>query len=551
MVGRASALHNGKYSDLVLVSDIVNHMDRRSIFAMMAMVLLASCLVPLALEDGDALVDDDVVVLIDGDRTMVKDVTVGSGSSSSFNVIVFNNSDYPLAFSAKSTTDGVTTIATEVMGANGSVIDPNSHIEFAVTVSADKYVEKGSETGLMTMKFTDNTGVTAVTKEVIINITVESEFGSDDQYNKFFGAIPNTLDGFLGSAAFAAIVTLLVWIVVSIIATSIVVPLLTRVVGTRKSDDEKKAIRRSLTKLVTALIAIVAINQCIRIVGAGADICQAVGLVSNILYVVICAGIAWIVYMFVVTAVLKGIESASDVGVDSSLIPLFKMLGQMIIAVGSVAAILAMFGVDLTGILLSAGVITLGITMGAQNTLSQFFSGIVLLSTRPFRKGDFVKIGGEVYIVRRVKLMFTEFDNWDKDQVVTIPNNVVSNGTIVNMTGESSDARIFVYVTVEYGSDLKKVSEIMVQAAMEHDHVIKDGSRSMPSTRLTNLLESGIEFRLAAFVDDFDSTGGIAGDIRTRIVELCRENDIEIPYNKLDVNILNTCDGKLREGDDA
>lgn len=523
-------------------------MERKAIFAMMAFALLASCLVPLAFEEGDALADEDIVVLINGaNQSPVMDMTVGSGSTYGFNVIVFNNSENHLAFSTVCTTDGVASISTEVIGVNGYVVAPNSNIEFNVTVSVDKYADDGTEKGLMVMTFTDNLGLNVVEKTVVMNITVESEFGSDDQYNKFFGTIPNTLDGFLGSAAFAAVVTLLVWVLVSIIATSIVVPLLTRVVGTRKNDDEKRAIRRSLTKMVTLLIAIVAINQCIRIVGADISICQTVGFVSNILYVLISAGIAWIVYMFIVTAVLKGIESASDVsGVDSSLIPLFKMLGQMVIAVGSVAGILAMFGVDLTGILLSAGVVTLGITMGAQNTLNQFFSGIVLLSTRPFKKGDFVRIGGEVYIVRRVKLMFTEFDNWDKDQVVTIPNNVVSNGTIVNMTRESSDARIYVYVTVAYGSDLKKVSEIMIRAAMEHDHVIKDGSRSMPSTRLTNLLDSGIEYRLAAYVDDFDSTGGIAGDIRERIVGLCKENGIEIPYNRLDVSIL----GKLREGDD-
>ena len=234
---------------------------------------------------------------------------------------------------------------------------------------------------------------------------------------------------------------------------------------------------------------------------------------------------------------------------DSSLIPLFKMIGKIVITVSAAAAILALFGVDLTGILLSAGVITLGITLGAQNILNQFFSGIVLLSTRPFKKGDFVQINGTVYIVRKVKLMFTEFDNWDKDQVVTIPNNIVSGGTIVNMTREDDEARTYVYMTVAYGSDLKKAQELMVQAAMEHPHVIKDGTRSPPSTRLTNFLDSSIELRLAAYVDDFDSSGSYAGQLRERILQLFDENGIEIPFNKMDIVLQYPCDGRRKDDD--
>ena len=145
--------------------------------------------------------------------------------------------------------------------------------------------------------------------------------------------------------------------------------------------------------------------------------------------------------------------------------------------------------------------------------------------------------------------MFTEFDNWDKDQVVTIPNNIVSGGTIVNMTREDDEARTYVYMTVAYGSDLKRAQELMVQAAMEHPHVIKDGTRSGPSTRLTNFLSSSIELRLAAYVDDFDSSGTYAGQLRERILQLFDENGIEIPFNKMDIVIQTECDGRKRDDD--
>ena len=117
------------------------------------------------------------------------------------------------------------------------------------------------------------------------------------------------------------------------------------------------------------------------------------------------------------------------------------------------------------------------------------------------------------------------------------------------MTREDDEARTYVYMTVAYGSDLKKAQELMVQAAMEHPHVIKDGTRSPPSTRLTNFLDSSIELRLAAYVDDFDSSGSYAGQLRERILQLFDENGIEIPFNKLDIIVQTPCDGKRKDDD--
>ena len=89
----------------------------------------------------------------------------------------------------------------------------------------------------------------------------------------------------------------------------------------------------------------------------------------------------------------------------------------------------------------------------------------------------------------------------------------------------------------------------MIRAAEMHPHVIHDGSVSRPSTRLTNFADSGIEYRLACFVDDYDNSANYAGQIREIIYKLFLDNDIEIPYNRLQIDILSNCDGKRKETD--
>lgn len=329
-----------------------------------------------------------------------------------------------------------------------------------------------------------------------------------------------------------------------------VIPLFTKLVGTRKTPAEKKSIRSTLTKTISVLMIVVAINECLNIVGTSAEIMSVVSTWSLVFYVIIGAILSWQIYMFIVTAIINGLDEAADIdGIDNSLIPLFKMLGRLVICVLAATIILAAFGVDLAGIMVSAGVITLGITFGAQEIISQFFSGIMLLATRPFKKGDYISLNGTTYIVHKVKVMYTEFENWDKDQIITMPNNAVTAATMINYTKGDPRTRIFIYMSVAYNADLTLAKELMIQAANMHPHVIKDKTCIPPNTRLTNFLDSGIEYRLACYVDDYDLSAHYAGQIREIIYKLFKDNNIEIPYNRLQIDILSDCDGRKRASD--
>ena len=529
-------------------------MNSRNI-ALVALALAAVLfLVPVCSEQSDAVSSEDISLTLPDSTGDSVSITVGNGGSTDFRFYVYNNSDQYLYMTAEGASDSdfvdvSATVGGEYLLPYGAS-DTGHILPVDVHVSVGRYDESPTESGSIILTFADMAG-SGETFEVTvgIQITVDSAYYSADGNNKFLGIIPNTLGGALGSEWFTAIVTLVAWLVITYIVCMVLIPIFVRIFTHRSPDEDSRKVRKNLTSLIVLLITVLSINQCLTILGASPELRDAFGTLSGVLYIAIGALMAWTVLVFVITVVLKSAERGTDSSVDSSLIPLFKMIGKIVITVSAAAAILALFGVDLTGILLSAGVITLGITLGAQNILNQFFSGIVLLSTRPFKKGDFVQINGTVYIVRKVKLMFTEFDNWDKDQVVTIPNNIVSGGTIVNMTREDDEARTYVYMTVAYGSDLKKAQELMVQAAMEHPHVIKDGTRSPPSTRLTNFLDSSIELRLAAYVDDFDSSGSYAGQLRERILQLFDENGIEIPFNKMDIVLQYPCDGRRKDDD--
>ncbi len=538
-------------------------MDVRRTTYVLLLVLMLSVAVPVAMGgDSDAAEQSDVIVNVDGSGYSIT-LDMDSGTSKTATLYITNNSDSYLSLDVPTYDSDLISSSAKITvnGAESNLIYPKGdsdgrHIAVVtITVSVDRLTDTQTVEGNLTLRFTDVTvestdGSNVFERQVPFTVNVNSVYTSEGSYNQFFGLFPNTLPAPLNEPWFTAVVTLVLWIVITIVVCELVIPQLTKIVGSRKTATEKKKLTQTLTKTISVLMFVVAVNECLNIIGTSAEIMSMVSTWSLVLYVLIGSVLAWQVYIFLVTAIINGLDDAVDVdGIDSSLIPLFRLIGKVVICVLAATIILAAFGVDLAGIMVSAGVITLGITFGAQEIISQFFSGIVLLSTRPFKKGDYISLNGTTYIVHKVRIMYTEFENWDRDQIVTMPNNAVTSATMINYTKGDPRTRIFIYMSVAYDADLTLAKELMIKAANMHPHVIKDKSCVPPNTRLTNFLDSGIEYRLACYVDDYDLSAHYAGQIREIIYKLFKDNGVEIPYNRLQIDILSDCDGKKRPDD--
>ena len=537
-------------------------MNARKLTVLMLVTVLIAVTVPGLMSEADADTSDSVIINVDGGSGSSIQVDMDSGSVETVVLYVTNHSSSYLSLDVPSLDTDVldVTSTVKVGGTESNIIYPSGDSEgrhiaiITLSFQADRLADTQTFSGNIALTFTD-LGLSpdqdnVFTKDVPITVNVNSVYTSEGSYNQFFGLFPNTLPAPFNQPWVTAVITFVLWIIISVIVCEAVIPLFTKLVGTRKTPAEKKSIRSTLTKTISVLMIVVAINECLNIVGTSAEIMSVVSTWSLVFYVIIGAILSWQIYMFIVTAIINGLDEAADIdGIDNSLIPLFKMIGRLVICVLAATIILAAFGVDLAGIMVSAGVITLGITFGAQEIISQFFSGIMLLDTRPFKKGDYISLNGTTYIVHKVKMMYTEFENWDKDQIITMPNNAVTAATMINYTKGDPRTRIFIYMSVAYNADLTLAKELMIQAANMHPHVIKDKTCIPPNTRLTNFLDSGIEYRLACYVDDYDLSAHYAGQIREIIYKLFKDNNIEIPYNRLQIDILSDCDGRKRASD--
>lgn len=489
---------------------------------LMVFVVIA---VPFQSEGVDADINDVQLYVIDGD------VDIDAGDSIDIEIFVYNHNTESIYVRIKeysgTSSDVSVSFPRETMEVQG-----NKSGKLTATIFAGRYASAHTDDITLTVEVVhEATSGTLTTSLVTVNVA--SVYSAGDSYNRIMGIWESPFDDPL----YTTLVSALLWMVIAFIISFLIIPQILFLL-----IDEDKENRMSIRKQIwipfSALIMLYALASCARVYGIGEEITAMIDSIVGIAYILVGAVISWRVYKAFVLFVFHRAAKKATV-IDDSLLPLFNMIGKILIAVVAFASILAALGFDLLMILTGAGILGLAISLGAQNTLNQFFSGLTLLITRPFKPGDDVRIGNSdnALKVRRVGLMNTTFDDSNNSGTFSMPNNTVATSVIRNITGESRAYKIIVYVGVAYGTDIELTKKLLMDSAMENPRVIKDGSYDIPSARLDAFEDSYIKMRISMYVDEFEDYGSIGGRIRESIYEKFNEHGISIPFPQIDVRI--------------
>lgn len=196
---------------------------------------------------------------------------------------------------------------------------------------------------------------------------------------------------------------------------------------------------------------------------------------------------------------------------------------------------LDLLNVPLTAFAFVSGAIAIGVGFGAQNIINNYISGWILMWEQPIRIGDFLEIDGAFGNVDSIKTRSTLIRRVDGVHLL-VPNSALLEKTVVNWTLIDNLARTTVRVQVRYGSPVKRVSELIQQAAKEHEFVHDE---PLPMVIFDDFGDSALVFILYFWVDakgDRDLRV-IRSDLRFRIAELFEENDIIIAFPQQDMHI--------------
>jgi small-conductance mechanosensitive channel len=158
--------------------------------------------------------------------------------------------------------------------------------------------------------------------------------------------------------------------------------------------------------------------------------------------------------------------------------------------------VLAVWRVNLGGLLVGAGVAGIVIGLAARQTLGAVIAGFVLMFSRPFEIGDWVSIAGQEGFVTGITIFNTRLQTVDAEGIV-VPNDEVTSESVINFTSRNR-LRLRVPVSVAYDTDLERARTVAVEAMEGLDDVLEAPA---PSAVLTDFGDSGIGLELRFWID--------------------------------------------------
>lgn len=243
-----------------------------------------------------------------------------------------------------------------------------------------------------------------------------------------------------------------------------------------------------------------------------------------------------IIGMIVSKIILKIMGKAMDKSkLDVTISRFAQSAAKIVFNVFVIIIVLTFLGVPMDSII--AVVATAGVAVGLalQNSLSNLAGGFLILIEKPFKVGSYIKCSGEEGVVEAISILYTKIMTVD-NKAVFIPNGVASSAVVVNFS-DPETRRVDHLVSISYEEDLDRAIASINKAIEGNAMILRDGDKA-PFIRLCSMDASsiGITVRLWGKSSDywaiyFDSIEAI----RRQFIK----DGIDVPYNKLDVNVIN------------
>ena len=190
-------------------------------------------------------------------------------------------------------------------------------------------------------------------------------------------------------------------------------------------------------------------------------------------------------------------------------------------------------GIDLSGVAVIFGFLSVGIGFGMQNLTSNFISGLILLFEQHIQVGDRVTVSDIEGNVVEINIRSTTIRSLNNIAII-VPNSEFIQATVINWSHGDPKTRLEIDVGVSYDSDLDLVIQSLKEVANEHPLLLKDPE---PNVWLLSFGDSAWNLQLLVWVDSPKIRRQVTSDINCAIVRKFRDHNIEIPFPQRDLHV--------------
>ncbi|MCP1505977.1 small-conductance mechanosensitive channel [Pseudomonas marginalis] len=208
-------------------------------------------------------------------------------------------------------------------------------------------------------------------------------------------------------------------------------------------------------------------------------------------------------------------ETNMDAGMRASLVTLVGYIGFVLVAV----VVMSTLNISLTNLTWVVSALSVGIGFGLQAIVQNFISGLILLTERPVKVGDWVSLAGVEGDIRRINVRATEIQMSDRSTVI-VPNSQFITQNVRNVTMGNALGVVGITLTLPLETDVLQIRDLLLSAFTEHEAVLDTPA---PSVTFKDLTANGLVIAVSGYVNSPRSVGTARSDLLFTVLGRLRE----------------------------
>tara|TARA_R110002050_G_scaffold71466_6_gene153640 strand:+ start:1977 stop:2825 length:849 start_codon:yes stop_codon:yes gene_type:complete len=247
--------------------------------------------------------------------------------------------------------------------------------------------------------------------------------------------------------------------------------------------------------------------------------------------------LVWVIMIFLITYTLlwvfkKYLERQERINrLDSGKSYAVRQVVAYIAYIIAIISAVDSLGFQITVLLASSTALLVGLGLGLQDLFKDMVAGFIILFERTVTAGDVVEITGIVGEVKEVGLRTTSLLTRE-EIILIVPNSKLTDENVVNWSQNKKTTRFKITVGVAYGSDTQLVKQLLTEAALNSEEVLK---KPEPFVVFDDFGDSSLSFSVLFFSKNLFRIERTKSNIRFEIDRLFRENKVTIPFPQRDI----------------
>lgn len=194
-----------------------------------------------------------------------------------------------------------------------------------------------------------------------------------------------------------------------------------------------------------------------------------VDYLPKLIFAILFFVVTWILSKYITKFIVKCMKKSK---MDSAAVYFFKSLIFVTLRILIILITLSLLGIDISTIVTAIGAATVTVGLALQDTLGNVASGILLIFTHPFKKGDYLKIDQDEGTVTKISLFSTHMNTADNKEIV-IPNRNVTSESVINYSS-NKERRVDLTFNISYDNDVLATKQIIKSIIDNENNIIHE-----------------------------------------------------------------------------